>query len=74
MTNKEIEELGRQEYAKWRAEKNKINYLTAQELEELNYISMVKHREYRKINGVDFSGVLKPSRHYEHPEVDLGEY
>ena len=27
MTNKEINELGRQEYAKWRQEKNKLNLL-----------------------------------------------
>ena len=44
MTKKEIEEIGKQEYAKWRQEKNKVNELTAAQLEELNYISMVKHR------------------------------
>ena len=27
MTDKEIEELGRQEYAKWRANQNKLNLL-----------------------------------------------
>ena len=27
MTDKEIEQLGRQEYAKWRAERNKLNLL-----------------------------------------------
>ena len=27
MTDKEINELGKQEYAKWRAERNKLNLL-----------------------------------------------
>ena len=27
MTDKEIEQLGRQEYAKWRQERNKLNLL-----------------------------------------------
>ena len=27
MTQKEIEELGKQEYARWRAERNKLNLL-----------------------------------------------
>ena len=44
MTKKEIEEIGKQEYAKWRQEKNKTNVLTAAQLEEENYISMVEHR------------------------------
>ena len=54
MTDKEINELGRQEYAKWRQEKDKVNALTAAQLEELNYISMVKHRysnEQHRIDG-----------------------
>ena len=58
MTDEEIEEIGKQKYTQWRQRKNIVNALTAKQLEDLNFISMIKHginNEQRKIYDIDGS-------------------